>query len=51
MSERLKGLERIMRQQQHKIKVLQKKNTMLENQVNRMKHKRNKTDEVEKLKL
>ena len=51
MLERLKGLERIMRQQQHEIETLQKKNATLENQVKRMKNESKKTDAVEELKL
>ena len=51
MLERMHGCERIMRQQQHKIEVLQKKNATLENQVNRMKNEHKKMDELKKMKL
>ena len=51
MLERLQGLERIMLQQQHEIKALQKKNAMLENQVNNMKNKSKKTEETEDIKI
>ena len=51
VSERLQALETIIKQQQHQIELLKKKNNMLEKTVECMKNDKKRKEEMEELKL